>query len=119
MVAFVLRRLGVLGVILFGSSFILYNVAAISGDPTADLRLSTDPNRDFLIASLTRELQLDVPPPLRYFLWLKGVLGVFVGNPDFGMGRDGSAVVDSLALLFQLLCALLLPQHCLQQCSES
>ncbi|NCZ78805.1 MAG: hypothetical protein EBY02_06905, partial [Burkholderiaceae bacterium] len=54
------------------------NVAAISGDPTADLRLSTDPNRDFLIASLTRELQLDVPPPLRYFLWLKGVLGVFV-----------------------------------------
>lgn len=98
MVAFVLRRLGVLGVILFGSSFILYNVAAISGDPTADLRLSTDPNRDFLIASLTRELQLDVPPPLRYFLWLKGVLGVFVGNPDFGMGRDGSAVVDSLAL---------------------
>ncbi len=98
MVAFVLRRLGVLGVILFGSSFILYNVAAISGDPTADLRLSTDPNRDFLIAALTRELQLDVPPPLRYFLWLKGVLGIFVGNPNFGMGRDGSAVVDSLAL---------------------
>ena len=98
MVAFVLRRLGVLGVILFGSSFILYNIAAISGDPTADLRLSTDPNRDFLIAALTRELQLDVPPPLRYFLWLKGVLGVFVGNPNFGIGRDGSAVVDSLAL---------------------
>ena len=98
MVAFVLRRLGVLGVILFGSSFILYNVAAISGDPTADLRLSTDPNRDFLIASLTRELQLDVPPPIRYFLWLKGVLGVFVGNPNFGMGRDGSSVAHSLAL---------------------
>ena len=98
MVAFVLRRLGVLGVILFGSSFILYNVAAISGDPTADLRLSTDPNRDFLIASLTRELQLDVPPPVRYFLWLKGVFGIFVGKPNFGMGRDGSAVVDSLAL---------------------
>ena len=98
MTAFILRRLGVLGVILFGSSFILYNVAAVSGDPTADLRLSTDPNRDFLIASLTRELQLDVPPPLRYFLWLKGVLGVFVGNPNFGIGRDGSPVGDSLAL---------------------
>lgn len=98
MTAFILRRLGVLGVILFGSSFILYSVAAVSGDPTADLRLSTDPNRDFLIASLTRELQLDVPPPLRYFLWLKGVLGVFVGNPNFGIGRDGSPVGDSLAL---------------------
>jgi len=98
MTAFILRRLGVLGVILFGSSFILYNIAAISGDPTADLRLSTDPNRDFLIASLTRELQLDVPPPLRYFLWLKGVFGVFIGNPDFGVGRDGAQVIDSLSL---------------------
>jgi peptide/nickel transport system permease protein len=97
MVAFILRRLGVLGVILFGSSFILYNLAAISGDPTADLKLSNDPNRDFLIASLTRELQLDVPPPARYFLWLKGILGVFIGNPDFGMGRDGAPVIDSLA----------------------
>jgi peptide/nickel transport system permease protein len=70
MVAFILRRLGVLGVILFGSSFILYNLAAISGDPLSELKLSNDPNRDFLIASLTRELQLDVPPPARYFLWL-------------------------------------------------
>ena len=66
MAAFILRRLGVLGVILFGSSFILYNLAAISGDPTADLKLSNDPNRDFLVASLTRELQLDVPHFLNF-----------------------------------------------------
>ena len=76
MAAFILRRLGVLGVILFGSSFILYNLAAISGDPLEQLKMSSDPNRDFLITSLTRELQLDVPPPARYFLWLKGVLGL-------------------------------------------
>jgi peptide/nickel transport system permease protein len=98
MAAFILRRLGVLGVILFGSSFILYNLAAISADPLADLRLSTDPDRDFKILVLTRELQLDVPPPLRYFLWLKGVFGIFLGKPDFGVGRDGLAVLDSLAL---------------------
>jgi len=98
MVAYILRRLGVLGVILMGSSFILYNLAAISADPLADLRLSTDPDRDAKILALTRELQLDVPPPLRYFLWLKGVLGVFVGQPNFGTGRDGLAVIDSLAL---------------------
>jgi peptide/nickel transport system permease protein len=98
MTAFILRRLGVLGVILFGSSFILYNLAAISADPLADLRLSTDPDRDAKILVLTRELQLDVPPPLRYFLWLKGVFGIFVGKPDFGVGRDGLAVIDSLAL---------------------
>jgi peptide/nickel transport system permease protein len=98
MTAFILRRLGVLGVILFGSSFLLYNLAAISADPLEELRLSTDPNRDTQILVLTRELQLDVPPPLRYFLWLRGVFGIFVGNPNFGTGRDGLAVIDSLAL---------------------
>lgn len=98
MTAFILRRLGVLGVILFGSSFILYNLAALSADPLADLRLSTDPDRDARILVLTRELQLDVPPPLRYFLWLRGVFGVFIGQPNFGTGRDGLLVIDSLAL---------------------
>ena len=98
MLAFILRRLGVLGVILFGSSFILYNLAAISADPLQDLKLSTDPDRDAKILALTRELQLDVPPPLRYFLWLRGVFGIFVGKPVFGTGRDGLAVIDSLAL---------------------
>jgi len=97
MTSFILRRLGVLGVILFGSSFILYNLAAISADPLAELRLSMDPDRDARINALTRELQLDVPPPARYFLWLKGVMGIFVGQPNFGTGRDGLAVLDSLA----------------------
>ena len=97
MAAFILRRLGVLGVILLGSSFILYNLAAISADQLEQLKLSTEPNRDFLIAAATRELQLDVPPPLRYFLWIKGILGVFIGQPDFGVGRDGAPVISSLA----------------------
>ena len=98
MTAFILRRLGVLGVILFGSSFLLYNLTALSSDPLEELRLSTDPSRDAQIAALTRELQLDVPVPLRYFLWLRGVFGIFVGNPNFGTGRDGLAVIDSLAI---------------------
>jgi peptide/nickel transport system permease protein len=97
MAAFILRRLGVLGVILFGSSFILYNLTAISSDPLEQLKLSTDPNRDAIIAAVTRQLQLDVPPPARYFLWLKGVLGIFIGQPDFGLGRDGAPVISSLA----------------------
>jgi peptide/nickel transport system permease protein len=98
MTAFILRRLGVLGVILFGSSFILYNLAAVSADPLQELRLSIDPDRDAQILALTRQLQLDVPPPLRYFLWLRGVFGIFIGQPNFGIGRDGLAVIDSLAL---------------------
>jgi peptide/nickel transport system permease protein len=96
MVAYILRRLGVLVVILFGSSFILYNLAALSGDPLDDLRTSTDPNRDFLILQRTRELQLDVPPPLRYFLWLRGVLGVFIGQANFGLTRAGITVGEEL-----------------------
>ena len=108
MAAFILRRLGALGVILFGSSFILYNLAAISADPLADLRLSTDPNRDAQITSLTRELQLDVPPPLRYFLWLKGVFGIFIGEPNFGTGRDGIAVIESLSIAIPVTLRLVL-----------
>ena len=43
MLAYIVRRLGVLAVILFGSSFILFNMAAIAGDPIGELRLSNDP----------------------------------------------------------------------------
>lgn len=79
-----MRRLGTLSVILFGSSFLLYNLAALSGDPLADLRTSREPNAPQQIIALTRKLQLDVPPPLRYFYWLRGLFGVFVGKFDLG-----------------------------------
>lgn len=93
MLAYIVRRLGVLVVILFGSSFILYNLAAISGDPLESLRLSNDPAAEQLILSLTRDLNLDVPPPLRYFLWLQGIL-----TGDFGMTRDAQSVTSALVL---------------------
>lgn len=70
--------------ILFGSSFLVYNLAAYASDPLAELRLSNDDSAQQQIAALTRQLNLDVPPPLRYFLWLRGLLGVFVGNLDLG-----------------------------------
>ncbi len=87
-----MRRLGVLFVILFGSSFILYNLAAISGDPLEGLRTSSEPSAKQQIITLTRELDLNVPPPVRYFLWLRGILGLFVGKLDFGNARNGQAV---------------------------
>ena len=92
MLAFIMRRLGTLGVILFGSSFLLYNLAAISGDPIGELRISTDPGAEAAIAELTRSLQLNVPPPLRYFIWLKGILGVFVGKFTLGETRTSESV---------------------------
>ena len=108
MFAFIMRRLGVLFVILFGSSFLLYNLAALSGDPRSDLLLSTDPNRDFLISSLTRDLQLDVPPPARYFLWLKGIFGIFLGQPNFGLTREGQTVISDLQLAIPVTIRLVL-----------
>ena len=87
MLAFIARRLGALIVVLFGSSFILYNLAAISGDPIGALRFSDDREAEALIKELEEFLRLDVPPPLRYFIWLRGILGVFTGNVDFGQTR--------------------------------
>ncbi len=92
MFAYIMRRLGILLVILFGSSFILYNLAAISGDPLEGLRTSSEPSAKQQIITLTRELQLNVPPPLRYFIWLRGILGLFVGHLDFGNARNGQQV---------------------------
>ncbi len=97
MITYIMRRLGTLFVILLGSSFILFNLTAISGDPLADLRVSNAPNARQQILALTRNLQLDVPPPLRYFLWLKGILKGLTGHIDFGMTRQSQPVVNSIA----------------------
>ena len=96
MLAYVARRLGALVIILFGSSFIIYNLTAISSDPLEGLRDSTEPNRDQLILNLTRDLRLDLPPPIRYFIWLRGVLGVFVGKADFGLTREDQPVISEI-----------------------
>lgn len=90
--AYITRRIGLLLLIVFGSSFLVYNLAALSGDPLEALRTSTEPNAKQQIVTLTRQLQLDVPPPVRYFLWLKSVLS---GN--LGMARDGQPVWDTIA----------------------
>jgi peptide/nickel transport system permease protein len=107
MFAFIMRRLGTLGIILFGSSFLLYNLAALSGDPVGELRASNDPDAPAQIAALTRSLQLDVPPPLRYFIWLKGILGVFIGKFTLGNTRASEpvavAVFDAIPTTLRLV----------------
>ena len=92
MLAYIGRRISALLVILLGSTFILFNLAAISGDPTQGLRGSTDPHAKALLAALIRNLHLNVPPPVRYFVWLKGII---VGN--FGTTNDGNPVSTYLA----------------------
>lgn len=98
MVAYIARRLGALVLILLGSTFIIYNLTAISGDPLADLRLSTEENAQYLLEQYTKDLQLDIPPPIRYFMWLQGVLGFLWGDFTLGVGLDGAPILTALSL---------------------
>ena len=98
MFAYISRRIGVSLVILFGSSFLVYNLEAISGDPLQDLRTSTSPNAKAQLHELIRTLHLNVPAPARYFIWLKGVLKVFTGHIDLGTNRQGTSIPTVLSV---------------------
>ncbi len=87
MAAFVIRRLIASFFVLLAATFLMYNLVAFSGDPLEDLRTSNAPNKEQLIESRTRLLNLDVIPPLRYFLWLGGVI-----RGDFGVTSQGRSV---------------------------
>ena len=97
MFSYILRRLGAVLLVLLGSTFLVYNLTAISGDPLEGLRLSTEPNAKLLLEMAIKDLQLEIPPPVRYFAWLTGILG-FSGAPTFGLTIDGTQVSDLLAL---------------------
>ena len=93
MLTYLSRRIAQLLIILFGSSFLVYNLEAISGDPLEELRVSTDPRKEQMILELTRTLDLDTPPPLRYFKWIGKV---FTG--DWGMTRLNEPVINAISL---------------------
>jgi peptide/nickel transport system permease protein len=92
--AYILRRFGMMIIIIFGASFLAYNLQAFSSNPLAGFAESTEENRDFLIAKTIKDLQLDVPPPIRYFSWLRGIIAVFWGQFDMGISRNGIPVID-------------------------
>lgn len=95
--SYVLRRLLIAVLVIFAASFLVYVLAANSGDPLEGLRGSTAKNKEALIAAATQRLHLDVPPPLRYFIWLGGVLKVFIGQLDLGQSIDGFPVTTLLS----------------------
>lgn len=99
MLAFIVRRLFATLLVLLAASFIVYVLTAYSGDPLQALRGSSDPSAQDKIAYLTRILNLDTPPVLRYFSWLAGVAGCFVGQCDLGISvsRGEQLVSDALA----------------------
>ena len=74
--------------IVFGASFMTYNLQAISSNPLDVYAESTEENVQMLRDRLTRELSLDVPPPIRYFLWLRGIVAGLWWQLDLGQTRD-------------------------------
>ena len=84
-------------VIVFGSSFLAYNLQAYSSDPLDAFGESTAENKEYLILAMIRDLQLDVPPPIRYFSWLRGIVGGLWGNFEMGLSRDNIPVIELLA----------------------
>lgn len=93
---YVLRRLGMMLVVVFGASFLAYNLQAYSSNPLSVFTESTEQNKSFLIAKMIRDLQLDVPPPIRYFSWLRGILGGLWGDFDMGLSRTNIPVIELL-----------------------
>lgn len=94
-VAFLGRRLLSAAIVLLGATFIVFMALSYALDFLEDLRLSTDPNVELLIAQRIELLNLDTPPFIRYFQWLGGVL---TGN--FGEGWNqfrGQGVLSMLA----------------------
>ncbi|MFJ6652022.1 ABC transporter permease [Microbacterium sp. NPDC091313] len=99
MVGFILRRIAVSILVLLAASFIMYVLAANSGNPLQDLQGSNAPNRDQLIAARVAALDLNIPPVFRYFLWLGGAakcLVPFAGSCDLGLTISNAQVTDIL-----------------------
>lgn len=74
MLRFLLRRfLTMLGILLV-ISFVLYGLLSLAMDPLDNLRQSTSPNKEQMIAARIRQLHLDESWVTRYFSWLKHIL---------------------------------------------
>jgi peptide/nickel transport system permease protein len=96
MATFLTRRVIASILVLLAASFVVYILAAYSGDPLADLKTQNVRNKEQLIEARTRQLNLDVPPALRYFIWLSGLLRGFIGQLDLGKTITGQTVIAQL-----------------------
>ena len=97
MLTFLSRRLLASIIVLLLASYLVYILSANSGDPLESLRTSTARNKEVLIEQRIHELGLNVPAPLRYFLWLGGILKVFVGKFTLGDNISGTPVTTDIS----------------------
>jgi peptide/nickel transport system permease protein len=103
MLRFISRRMLTAVGVLFAATYLFFILAANAGDPLMDLRASSQPNRDELIAARTAELHLDVNPFLRYFFWLGAALHGDLGN-DYLTGQPVTTMVgDAMGQTIKLV----------------
>lgn len=88
MAVFVIRRLFVSFFILLVSTFLIFWLVSISGDPLQDLRTDTTPNRQARIDARIDLLNLDQPIPQRYATWLGGAIKCVVPGQTCDLGRS-------------------------------
>ncbi len=96
MLAFLSRRIVASILVLFVASYVVYVLTCYSGNPLLDLIQSHQPNKLELIRQRTQLLDLNVTPFLRYFIWLGGILQVFVGHFSLGSAINGQPVTTEL-----------------------
>jgi peptide/nickel transport system permease protein len=96
---FVVRRLVVSFLILIASTFLMFALVSASGDPLADLRLDTSPNRQQKIEARIQQLHLDKSVPERYLIWAGGAAKCAVPGQDCDLGTTvrGQQVNDLLS----------------------
>jgi peptide/nickel transport system permease protein len=85
---FVVRRLIISFFTLLVSSFLIYILVAASGDPLADLRTDTSPNKADKIAHRIEILHLNEPAPQRYLTWISGVGKCVVPGQGCDLGKN-------------------------------
>jgi peptide/nickel transport system permease protein len=108
---FITRRMIISFFILLVSTFLVYVLVALSGDPLADLRQAQTNQREALIQARIDVLNLDQPIPVRYAGWLAGVAQCAIPFTacDLGLTRDGQQVTvlvaQAVQATFQLVLA--------------
>jgi peptide/nickel transport system permease protein len=88
------RRLVSSAIVLLGATFIVYMLLAYSLDPLEELRTSTAPNKEALIAARIQALDLNTPPVIRYFKWLGSLLTGDLGT-SWVTGQPVSALLST------------------------
>jgi peptide/nickel transport system permease protein len=97
MLTFLTRRIVVSILVLLAASFLVYMLAANSGDPLVGLRTSTSPNKAAELHQRSLQLHLNIVAPLRYLYWLWGLIQGLIGHLDLGTSVTGQPVTDMLS----------------------